>query len=123
MPYFRHFFFLIIFNRLLAILFSAILRTCLTLSTFTPNSEPISLKICLIQGIHPIFTPLYKNHIKPFFFVSSCVLTPQRSEEHTSELQSRFDLVCRLLLEKKKKNKTKTHRRREYKTDMQRHTT
>src|SRR5438067_10217512 len=34
-----------------------------------------------------------------------------RSEEHTSELQSRFDLVCRLLLEKKKKkhnNKSKT---------------
>src|SRR5699024_12242634 len=26
---------------------------------------------------------------------------PDRSEEHTSELQSRFDLVCRLLLEKK----------------------
>src|SRR5207249_5686743 len=30
--------------------------------------------------------------------------TGLRSEEHTSELQSRFDLVCRLLLEKKKKN-------------------
>src|SRR5438067_13053301 len=30
-----------------------------------------------------------------------------RSEEHTSELQSRFDLVCRLLLEKKKKIKIK----------------
>src|SRR2546422_4571413 len=29
-----------------------------------------------------------------------------RSEEHTSELQSRLHLVCRLLLEKKKKNKT-----------------
>src|SRR5699024_12769593 len=28
-----------------------------------------------------------------------------RSEEHTSELQSRFDLVCRLLLEKKKKQR------------------
>src|SRR5260221_8239222 len=28
----------------------------------------------------------------------------QRSEEHTSELQSHSDLVCRLLLEKKKKN-------------------
>src|SRR2546428_3607802 len=27
---------------------------------------------------------------------------PERSEEHTSELQSRSDLVCRLLLEKKK---------------------
>src|SRR5699024_11893536 len=33
-----------------------------------------------------------------------------RSEEHTSELQSRFDLVCRLLLEKKKtKNNTHKH--------------
>src|SRR5438094_2849886 len=33
-----------------------------------------------------------------------------RSEEHTSELQSPYDLVCRLLLEKKKKNKqTKTN--------------
>src|SRR5207249_7615415 len=32
----------------------------------------------------------------------------ERSEEHTSELQSRFDLVCRLLLEKKKKKKKKT---------------
>src|SRR5438309_8057880 len=29
-----------------------------------------------------------------------------RSEEHTSELQSQFHLVCRLLLEKKKKKKT-----------------
>src|SRR5207247_11247935 len=31
---------------------------------------------------------------------------PKRSEEHTSELQSRVDLVCRLLLEKKKKTRT-----------------
>src|SRR5690606_40310236 len=30
----------------------------------------------------------------------------QRSEEHTSELQSRENLVCRLLLEKKKKNQS-----------------
>src|SRR5436309_12197409 len=33
---------------------------------------------------------------------------PPRSEEHTSELQSRENLVCRLLLEKKKTNKTGT---------------
>src|SRR2546421_9644809 len=32
-----------------------------------------------------------------------------RSEEHTSELQSRSDLVCRLLLEKKKKHKNSQH--------------
>src|ERR1019366_6439153 len=31
-----------------------------------------------------------------------CVLAPLRSEEHTSELQSLTNLVCRLLLEKKK---------------------
>src|SRR5699024_12122930 len=33
-----------------------------------------------------------------------------RSEEHTSELQSRFDIVCRLLLEKKKKHETQVRR-------------
>src|SRR5699024_10690741 len=34
---------------------------------------------------------------------SSIARLARRAEEHTSELQSRFDLVCRLLLEKKKK--------------------
>src|SRR2546430_12425947 len=34
----------------------------------------------------------------------SCRATSNRSEEHTSELQSQSNLVCRLLLEKKKKN-------------------
>src|SRR2546429_1020028 len=34
---------------------------------------------------------------------------PTRSEEHTSELQSRLHLVCRLLLEKKKNNCTSVH--------------
>src|SRR5699024_12776994 len=35
----------------------------------------------------------------------------ERSEEHTSELQSRFDLVCRLLLEKKKQKKIRNTNR------------
>src|SRR2546422_4138205 len=35
---------------------------------------------------------------------SAWTVRVQRSEEHTSELQSRLHLVCRLLLEKKKKN-------------------
>src|SRR5260221_8706554 len=34
---------------------------------------------------------------------SMMIATPRRSEEHTSELQSHSDLVCRLLLEKKKR--------------------
>src|SRR5687768_17866837 len=33
----------------------------------------------------------------------ACTISKRRSEEHTSELQSRLHLVCRLLLEKKKK--------------------
>src|SRR5256712_5973216 len=36
--------------------------------------------------------------------VPRCRRLGLRSEEHTSELQSRSDIVCRLLLEKKKKN-------------------
>src|SRR5699024_328789 len=35
-------------------------------------------------------------------YTDSRLMRKMRSEEHTSELQSRFDLVCRLLLEKKK---------------------
>src|SRR5437016_13825208 len=49
--------------------------------------------------------------------VSTMILTPAeakmtpRSEEHTSELQSLTNLVCRLLLEKKKKTNTNAHSR------------
>src|SRR5438105_11292805 len=42
------------------------------------------------------------SHLHALFIEASF---PDRSEEHTSELQSRVDLVCRLLLEKKKKKK------------------
>src|SRR2546422_8067039 len=41
--------------------------------------------------------------------------TAARSEEHTSELQSRLHLVCRLLLEKKKKKKRYIQLLRQYK--------
>src|SRR5699024_11256817 len=46
--------------------------------------------------------------IRPYLFLANesdeikSLIKGLRSEEHTSELQSRFDLVCRLLLEKKK---------------------
>src|SRR2546422_3178565 len=39
-------------------------------------------------------------------FLALAYLADERSEEHTSELQSRLHLVCRLLLEKKKMSKT-----------------
>src|SRR5438105_9776196 len=42
-------------------------------------------------------------------------VAPIRSEEHTSELQSRVDLVCRLLLEKKKQKVGRVHGHISYK--------
>src|SRR5438105_10519055 len=45
-------------------------------------------------------------HYQPIIDLQRNTVTGfERSEEHTSELQSRVDLVCRLLLEKKKKTK------------------
>src|SRR5687768_18307350 len=43
---------------------------------------------------------------------------PRRSEEHTSELQSRLHLVCRLLLEKKKKKKKKKKKTKKKKQNI-----
>src|SRR5690349_22049062 len=48
--------------------------------------------------------------------------TEDRSEEHTSELQSRRDLVCRLLLEKKKKHGTR-HPSRQHSNGSTNHAT
>src|SRR5437773_7679198 len=49
-----------------------------------------------------------KSHLDDVFArYIRCGITSVRSEEHTSELQSHHDLVCRLLLEKKKKKLTK----------------
>src|SRR4030066_1320605 len=45
--------------------------------------------------------PAFKNYPGPYPFPASLCIS--RSEEHTSELQSHLNLVCRLLLEKKKK--------------------
>src|SRR2546425_5102749 len=49
---------------------------------------------------------------KVHFYVAAltCMVLAGRSEEHTSELQSLAYLVCRLLLEKKKKNKSISER-------------
>src|SRR5260221_4208398 len=54
-------------------------------------------------------------HLNCFF---TCGITASRSEEHTSELQSHSDLVCRLLLEKKKKKRIENHGEEGRKRDM-----
>src|SRR5437868_14491152 len=47
----------------------------------------------------PVLRRIYDQMLEPKYAIA------MRSEEHTSELQSRFDLVCRLLLEKKKRRR------------------
>src|SRR5699024_11579464 len=57
----------------------------------------------LSAGTHPADLDLLASAV-----AGNACRSRSRSEEHTSELQSRFDLVCRLLLEKKKEKKTDT---------------
>src|SRR5207249_7653838 len=58
------------------------------------------------KGFTPWFFPADTMKLRALDGSGSCSTSAgTRSEEHTSELQSRFDLVCRLLLEKKKKRK------------------
>src|SRR5687768_18324261 len=49
---------------------------------------------------------VFADHVfdRPAVQRGSQMVVPLRSEEHTSELESRLHLVCRLLLEKKKRN-------------------
>src|SRR5699024_11078524 len=58
----------------------------------------------LLEIINLITTELFPKFQRKFFSEVNEV----RSEEHTSELQSRFELVCRLLLEKKKRREQST---------------
>src|SRR2546429_3897955 len=59
------------------------------------------------------YTTLFRSRLTAFSLRRSSIVASRdrpssrrpRSEEHTSELQSRLHLVCRLLLEKKKKKK------------------
>src|SRR5690606_23254656 len=70
--------------------------------------ERATLRDHYLRNIFPLVTPQSMDPAHPFPFISNLSLNllvtlrhPDRSEEHTSELQSRENLVCRLLLEKK----------------------
>src|SRR5690349_24828637 len=66
-----------------------------TVGTYVANDR---LRVAVEGGV----VNYYKNDSELLY---SSAVAPVRSEEHTSELQSRRDLVCRLLLEKKKNNR------------------
>src|SRR2546429_9797579 len=61
-----------------------------------------ALPICLVVRSASTWTMLWFSFSRTMSIVPKSFV--ERSEEHTSELQSRLHLVCRLLLEKKKKN-------------------
>src|SRR5258707_6259879 len=63
-------------------------------------------KVWMMPAIAKSFPSSSRRKLGPIrraAYVGTCCATALRSEEHTSELQSRQYLVCRLLLEKKKK--------------------
>src|SRR5690625_7038554 len=69
---------------------------------------PVASFDCGGHGINRDFRDLLqeKNHPEVKINLKKIDLYSSRSEEHTSELQSRGHLVCRLLLEKKNNNST-----------------
>src|SRR5258705_8756239 len=62
---------------------------------------------CVLFGEIAIITPHRKSADGQFKPLANSQSSKHRSEEHTSELQSLRHLVCRLLLEKKKKKRNK----------------
>src|SRR5438105_6058634 len=73
--------------------------------TDTATTEIYTLSLHDALPISPATVPIKRRSATSgsVLRTSATTLSASRSEEHTSELQSRVDLVCRLLLEKKKK--------------------
>src|SRR5207249_6060557 len=82
-----------------------------SLSSVTTTSLTFCVRIGFMSAAGADWTPAViraptATITSKAFAMSSSLLKALRSEEHTSELQSRFDLVCRLLLEKKTEKNT-----------------
>src|SRR5256885_8241012 len=78
-----------------------------TLFPYTTLFRSVSLVTDSAELNQAIITNL--DYIAGETLADSIVFEPPRSEEHTSELQSPCNLVCRLLLEKKKKHTAHPH--------------
>src|SRR5438067_9912918 len=70
--------------------YTTLFRSALQLAQMARQQDPANPAVLDTLGVVHLRRREYTNAVEA------------RSEEHTSELQSRFDLVCRLLLEKKK---------------------
>src|SRR2546430_6421420 len=76
-------------------------------SGFNPKPGTLKARLC-VQGSQALRLFCAERGV-PCEQVGTWVVATSRSEEHTSELQSQSNLVCRLLLEKKKKNTLTPH--------------
>src|SRR5437867_7876494 len=63
---------------------------------------PATMKKCSGASLKPIFFKAAHDVTTSFSVSRGGLKSQRRSEEHTSELQSPYDIVCRLLLEKNK---------------------
>src|SRR5699024_12432605 len=80
--------------------YTTLFRSVSGSNTGSPSPSRVILHLSIIPA-----SACSRNHASSASSTNTLVMTASpktRSEEHTSELQSRFDLVCRLLLETKK---------------------
>src|SRR2546427_3873374 len=86
--------------------YTTLFRSLLTLDADTLWFEPSTSKPAPVHPRHKVETADVERALAASGSARFNQLRQQRSEEHTSELQSQSNLVCRLLLEKKKKKTT-----------------
>src|SRR2546429_3194321 len=80
-------------------------------STLFPYTTLFRSKVRSSDGGNTLFGELVSRATMRGAVPEAVNVTNDRSEEHTSELQSRLHLVCRLLLEKKKRRQRREIRR------------
>src|SRR5699024_11972350 len=87
--------------------YDQLVRRAVPVSSLRQAKEGDELLKMIDRCLEPM--PDHRTSVQEIFEICQNYITQnkQRSEEHTSELQSRFDLVCRLLLEKKNKTNIK----------------
>src|SRR2546430_6456780 len=80
--------------------YTTLFRSSMPSTTNTNNTS-------IVTGVPPVVHGINGNYYLDTETGKEIMITDakRRSEEHTSELQSQSNLVCRLLLEKKKQNK------------------
>src|SRR5260370_26918193 len=78
-------------------------------STLFPYTTLFRSWLIVALGLELLGLCLFRLNGSLFAVIAAFVMVCLRSEEHTSELQSHLNLVCRLLLEKKKQSPAKSH--------------